>query len=355
VTLPPDVAPSGHEVAEAERISPYLVDETGRRGRWCRGAVLVIVVGALTLFTGSFLAVAARPARSTTPTLVSQRGVAEVAAALPVGAGSDAGASPAPCVTLSGVAFVDRDLNGARTEQEVGLTGVGIKVFGPGDVPIATGSTDAEGDYRVTLTSPTTVRVEFSVPPDKFMWAPVGFDAGPSVAIPLGPDCVASVGLNDRVAFTSTSRDRAMQAGGRIYRDANCDGVTQAEEEPIAGAEVTMSDPTGAAVTTTSDSRGWYSFTGLRPETGYRVQAKGDAVALAGLSASTISGPATPPSDPDTIALSQTDGSPVAELMLATRGASTSSVHFGFAPDGACEAAEKARAASTKSAKSKKK
>src|SRR5699024_172403 len=61
--------------------------------------------------------------------------------------------------------------------------------------------------------------------------------------------------------------------GDYVWIDSNGDGVQQGSEPIVAGATVKLLDGAGNVVaTTTTDSSGYYSFTGLQPNTSYTVQ-----------------------------------------------------------------------------------
>jgi hypothetical protein len=358
VTLRPD--PS----LVAQGVGSYLVDESGRRAKWCRGLLSVVVTASLALFVGGFLAIVSRPNKAVPPSLPASVQAIEVTGANPLGAIalSEPASTPSACTSLSGVAFIDRDLNGARTPEEPGVANVAVVVFGPGDLPIESGATDADGDYNVQLEGPTVLRVEFSTPPGLYMWGPVGFDAGPSSAFPVGPNCTASVGLNGLGVFAGDTRYKVMQAAGRVFRDDDCDDANQAVESGIGGVDVALLDASGAPLaSTTSDGQGWYSFTGLREGVRYRVRV-GSGAALRSLVSSVGQAAPVPAAQDaksiDVLERSRLGVDAIADVVLGTRGASTSAVHFGFAPAAACQAAEQASAAAattTKPAKSRSK
>nr|WP_239135258.1 SdrD B-like domain-containing protein [Streptomyces sp. SID12488] len=63
-----------------------------------------------------------------------------------------------------------------------------------------------------------------------------------------------------------------VQIGNRVWYDSNGNGIQDPSEPPVAGVRVTLTPPTGPALTTTTDANGEYylgTADGLKPNTAY--------------------------------------------------------------------------------------
>ncbi|HEX3150256.1 MAG TPA: SdrD B-like domain-containing protein, partial [Gemmataceae bacterium] len=172
--------------------------------------------------------------------------------------------------TINGVVFLDYDNSGAMNGPDVGIAGVTITLTGGNlDTPL-TRTTDAQGTwgftglaagtYVVTETQPVTPANQDG----KATAGPAGGTPGANTitGIVLTANTTASGNLFAEVPLVGT--------GGAVFEDTNGNGKKDNGEPAVVGATVTLtgnSVVTGniAPKTTTTDSSGAYSFTGLTP------------------------------------------------------------------------------------------
>jgi uncharacterized repeat protein (TIGR01451 family) len=175
--------------------------------------------------------------------------------------------------SIAGTVYVDANLNATLDSTDTRLSGVTVTLSG---TATATTTTDASGNYSftklisgtytVTETQPSGV-VDFSGNTGTAVGTPAGGTAALNAtsAIVLGAG-VPAAGYNFREQNTST-------VSGKVYVDANNDGVYQTGEIQLANVTVTLSGATTAGAvdvctlitscTAVSDSSGNYTFSNL--------------------------------------------------------------------------------------------
>lgn len=84
--------------------------------------------------------------------------------------------------TISGRVFLDFNANGAiDNTNELGIAGVTITVYDLNDTPLQSTSSDANGDYSLTIAADGPYRVEFSTLPTGYVSSPLGPQSGSTV------------------------------------------------------------------------------------------------------------------------------------------------------------------------------
>ncbi|MDD3328251.1 MAG: SdrD B-like domain-containing protein, partial [Zoogloea sp.] len=175
--------------------------------------------------------------------------------------------------TLGDRVWEDTNANGVQDAGEAGIAGVTVELKDENGTPVATTTTDANGNYSFTVT-PGTYSVAIVAPAGYLVTTPnQGNDATDSdinAAGQTGP-IVLSSGENDPTVDAGLYR--AAELGDRVWLDTNGNGQQDAGEAGVAGVKVTLLDASGNAVGSplTTDANGNYLFTGLRPGT-YSVQ-----------------------------------------------------------------------------------
>ena len=170
-----------------------------------------------------------------------------------------------PGATSGGNVFIDERLPGAisgtvredldnNNTGDTPIAGVTVVLKGADGTPIATTTTDANGNYSFTGVPAGSYTVEETNKPG---YTDVGDSDGGnpnSIAVVLQPG-QSSTG-NDFVD------ERPATLGDRVWLDTNANGVQDAGEAGIAGVTVVLKNADGStAQTTTTDSTGAYSFT----------------------------------------------------------------------------------------------
>ena len=174
--------------------------------------------------------------------------------------------------------FVDVDKSGTQTPGDKPLQGVLITLFQNGSA-VATTVSDINGAYSFTGLTPGTGNV-YSVSfaqPSGFNTTTAG--VGSNSAIDSNPDPITGMTstftLGNGESNTSIDAGYTPQSAGLgnyVFEDKNVNGIQDASDMPISGVVVTLySNGTVVAMATTNSS-GFYSFTGLTPGKPYYVQ-----------------------------------------------------------------------------------
>lgn len=187
--------------------------------------------------------------------------------------------------------WTDLNGNGAQDGGELGLPGVVVKIFKPGNpTPVATTSTDGNGNYSFTNLVPGDYEVLFEAP-SGYLFAPKGQGSDPNNDSNANP----GTGRTDTINLTSGENDITIDAGlykpgvigDRVWDDSNEDGVQDAGEPGLPGVTVNLyqvGNPTPVA-TDVTDGNGIYGFDNLAPgqyyvevvnPPGYFTSPKGD-------------------------------------------------------------------------------
>ena len=179
---------------------------------------------------------------------------------------------------ISGTVWLDQDASGTRNGTEAGIAGVTLTLTGTdlGGNPVnRSTTTDASGNYSFTGLSPGSyVVTEPTQPTGTVNGVTLAGSRGGSATAPATlPSAINAITLG--VGESGTGYDflevSAGQIGGRVFLDAEDNGVQDAGDAGIPGVTVTLTgaDDLGQPVsqTTTTAPDGSYSFANLRPGT----------------------------------------------------------------------------------------
>lgn len=186
--------------------------------------------------------------------------------------------------SISGKVFLDQNNNGVYELADSPLADVTIELLNNLGVTVATTKTDANGAYSFNNLLPGTYSVrEPTQPADTINGKTVagavanGGTAGTPTAVSVLPSQITGIVLPP--ATNSSGNNFAelpsgRQISGRVFADANNDGIFNAGDTGLAGVKIdlTGTDVNGTPVTktTTTAADGRYTFIGL-PEGTYTV------------------------------------------------------------------------------------
>jgi len=180
--------------------------------------------------------------------------------------------------------WVDTNGNGLQDSGETGLSGRTVTLIsGGGDGLLSTTSdntsssttTGSDGIYGFTNLTPGQYRVQFGDKPSGTVFTTA--DVGTNDAIDSDAD---QTGLSPVITLVSGQTNNTVDAGvytpvslgDFIWEDANANGIQDGTETGIAGVTVYLTDASsnrvlasGNPISTTTDSSGAYSFSGLKP------------------------------------------------------------------------------------------
>ena len=181
--------------------------------------------------------------------------------------------------SIAGSVFLDQNDNGVRNAADTSLQGVVIELLDATNAVVATTTTGADGGYKFSSLRPGTYTVRQPTQPPgtangKTIAGTVDAGGSPGVATAqtVAPSAIGGVVLPP--GATSVGNDFAevpagRQISGRVFADGNNDGVfNSGADTGLAGVQVVLTGtdfnglPVGP-ITTTTDSQGRYSFTGL--------------------------------------------------------------------------------------------
>ncbi|MFK4790087.1 SdrD B-like domain-containing protein, partial [Microbacterium sp. ZW T5_56] len=195
-------------------------------------------------------------------------------------------------VSVGDYVWFDADHDGIQDAGETPIAGVEVILFDRNGVEVARTTTDANGFYafgdlvassEYTIEFPATVEVDGKQVP--LTRADQGSDDG------MDSDADPATG---RVTFTTTADgDNSIlpgevdlptidagyatpvlvSVGDYLWLDADRDGIQDAGEKPVAGAEVILYDAEGVEIArTTTDQDGYYAFPDLTAGADYSIQ-----------------------------------------------------------------------------------
>ncbi len=171
--------------------------------------------------------------------------------------------------TIGDTVFNDLDGNGIRDAGEPGIGGITVDIYtdtdgdgqiGAGDTLQATLTTGSDGSYLFTGLADGDYIISIASPPSGYTFT--GTDSDPGSA---GDQLAASVSSGS----TSLDTDFGYLAlvprtvSGTIWDDTNSDGVIDPSETGMAGVTVELQQGGATIASTTTDSGGSYSFTGI--------------------------------------------------------------------------------------------
>jgi ELWxxDGT repeat protein len=178
-----------------------------------------------------------------------------------------------PAPKIKGKSWFDVDYDGIQQASETKLADIGVTLFDSAGEPIVYTYTVADGSYTFNYLADGVYKVQFA-PPDghAFTKQYVGID--PQV----DSDANEVYDMGDTSAFTINSGTSmtALDAGifettavtGRVWNDADTDGIQDEGESDFSGVIVDLLDAQGGLVDSTiTDSDGRYFFTGIPPGT----------------------------------------------------------------------------------------
>jgi uncharacterized repeat protein (TIGR01451 family) len=219
--------------------------------------------------------------------------------------------------SISGTVYIDADDNGLLGASETRLAGVTVTLSGSGS---GTAVTDPSGNYTFSGLSVGTYTVTESTQPPGTAdgKTTAGSTGGIASTVGTSPSSIIGINLTGGNAtstgnnFGEILRGNPASAGisGRVYVDANDNGIVDPDEVGIAGVTVTLTgtDTTGTPLTKSvvTDANGDYLFNDLPASNaaGYTItelqpaNADGKTTAPTGTAAATKPVPA---GGPDTI------------------------------------------------------
>jgi uncharacterized repeat protein (TIGR01451 family) len=166
--------------------------------------------------------------------------------------------------TLAGFAYLDLNNDGVKQPGEPGIEGVTMTLTGSGFT--STTTTGPDGSYILINVPNGTYTLRET--------QPVGYTQGKTTVGSAGgktttPDLVTSIVLGGSLNATGYNfGELGAQISGRVFNDANGNGILNTGDTGRGGVTLTLRDETGKVVaTTTSRTDGSYSFGSLVPGT----------------------------------------------------------------------------------------
>ncbi len=161
--------------------------------------------------------------------------------------------------SLGGTVFIDTTGGGTYSSGDSGLSGVTVALLdqygnpaldSSGD-PITT-TTDSSGNYTFSGLTPGSYQVAFAAPSGStYLFDDTGTTTDTGYANAPGPNSTLNVGVYQLATITGT-----------VYADGDGSGTDDGSSSGMSGVAVTVLDPFGNTVATTStDSSGTYSVT----------------------------------------------------------------------------------------------
>ena len=211
---------------------------------------------------------------STTPSVISNIVLLKAGAAVASSANNNF-AEIAPS-SIAGLVFLDQDDNGVQNAADTALSGVTLQLFSGASL-VATTVTDGAGAYLFSNLAPGTYTVKEPTQPagtanGKTLAGTVGAGgtAGTATLQTVAPSQIAGLILPPGTASISNTFAEVpagRQISGRVFGDANNDGVFNGADVALPGVTLNLTGtdfnglPVTASTSTTADGR--YVFTGL--------------------------------------------------------------------------------------------
>ena len=179
--------------------------------------------------------------------------------------------APGPLpLSIGGVVFCDCSDDGIQQPSEVGIPGVTISLNGVddlGNTVRASTTTNSQGDYSFTISTPGTYSIIESPPSGYFQGKPTAGTAGGTASGTVISNITLVAGAN--ATGYNFSDISPSSLSGVVYYDLNHNGVMDSSDFGIAHVTVTLNgtNDLGQSVhmTTVTNDEGVYSFSGLRP------------------------------------------------------------------------------------------
>lgn len=203
---------------------------------------------------------------------------------------------------ISGRLFEDQNASGTMDDGELGLAGVNVQLLNStGRTILATATTDADGAYAFDRLMPDSYMLRVDAP-EQYVFSDVQSDS----PIPLESERDGR-GYSTVFALRSGARVENVRFGlytqgsvsGRIWNDADYDGLIGEQESGLRGAQLVLLDAAGNSVASMqTPSSGEFVFDSLAPgsyalqvtlETGYVYTTEGaDSLAARSDEVSTV-------------------------------------------------------------------
>lgn len=182
-------------------------------------------------------------------------------------------------VDISGYVFTDTDRDGYLTEDDTPASNktVTIKYDSATDPTTVDVTTDSNGYFELTGVEPGNYATSVTLPDSSYEYSITGTNGSGVIANDVKTDGTTATQL----VLSGDSNDQDFDTGynqrtsisGKIYLDTNANLTWDSSELLIDGITVSLYDKAGSVVaTTTTDTDGYYEFTGLEPGE-YQVEA----------------------------------------------------------------------------------
>ena len=171
--------------------------------------------------------------------------------------------------SISGYVYVDANSNGVRDSGETGIAGVTMTLLdSSGNSTGVTTTTDSNGHYEFTNLEPGTYGVAEAQPSGYVDGLDVAGTAGGAAHNPGDSITGATLGSGAKATDYDFGELNLASISGTVYYDGNKNGMLDSGESGIADVIVYLLDSSGNQIaSTTTNSAGQYSFTGLEPGT----------------------------------------------------------------------------------------
>ncbi|MGT2648884.1 accessory Sec-dependent serine-rich glycoprotein adhesin, partial [Streptococcus uberis] len=169
--------------------------------------------------------------------------------------------------TIGDTVWEDTNKDGIQDVGEPGIPGVTVTLTNPDGTTVTT-TTDTNGHYEFTDLLNGDYTVTFETPAG---YLPTTTDTGDDSLDSDGQVVKVTVAGSDNPTIDSGFVKEVYTIGDTVWEDTNKDGIQDAGEPGIPGVTVTLTNPDGTTVTTTTDADGYYEFTGLNDGDTYTV------------------------------------------------------------------------------------
>ncbi|MCK1226947.1 SdrD B-like domain-containing protein, partial [Streptococcus uberis] len=169
--------------------------------------------------------------------------------------------------TIGDTVWEDTNKDGIQDAGEPGIPGVTVTLTNPDGTTVTT-TTDANGHYEFTDLPNGDYTVTFETPNG---YTPTTSNTGDDTKDSDGQVVKVTVDGSDNPTIDSGFVKETYTIGDTVWEDTNKDGIQDAGEPGIPGVTVTLTNPDGTTVTTTTDANGYYEFTGLNDGDTYTV------------------------------------------------------------------------------------
>ncbi len=169
-------------------------------------------------------------------------------------------ADPTPTGVISGLAFEDSDGDGLRSDSEALKPGITVTLLDADGTEVAATQTDGDGAYSFGLLDEGVYTVVFDSPDParEFTTQDAGDDSRDSDVDAGGR---ATVTLAEGGEARIDAGYTAGEVAGRVFFDADADGLRGDTEDGLGGLRVALLDAEGVTVAeTVTDDAGTYAF-----------------------------------------------------------------------------------------------